>query len=317
MPLITAGTNLRKQILDETYPLWGEGLSRAAYGQWNEAQRRSDWGRFALRRVALVEEGVLLASAKRYDFQARVGPDVVSVLGIGALFTPPAMRGQGHGRAIVTAMIDEAAARGCRYALLFSDIGPSYYAALGFQVVPRQLLTLEVTQKPGAPATLVRSGEPADLPAISDMSMRHAAGASFALERSPGFVAFGLVRKRLLAGLGPDGLRQVEFFVSEEAHQPVAYVLVTRGPAGAILAECGDRDPSGARVGAMLQVLAAREPAEPVHRLTGWLPRDLRPPQLRIVDERPAGEIMMVRAIAPDAALPDPLGLVYWQADVF
>jgi hypothetical protein len=28
-----------EQVLDDTYPLWGEGLSRKAYGQWNLATR--------------------------------------------------------------------------------------------------------------------------------------------------------------------------------------------------------------------------------------------------------------------------------------
>lgn len=319
MPLITAGAALRKQILDETYPVWGEGLSRAAYGQWNEAQWRTDWGRAALRRVALVEDERLLSSAKRYDLQAIVGQETVPVLGIGAVFTPSAFRGRGHARAIVDAMIADAAARGCRYAVLFSDIGTAFYEALGFTAMPRTLLTMEVVRKPraGAPATLVRAGEPADLPVLAEISMHYAAGASFALDRSAGLLAFSLVRKRLLAGLGPEGLRQVEFFVSEEAHQPVAYVLVTRGPAGAVLAECGDRDPSGARIGAMLQVLSAREPSQPALQLTGWLPENPRPPQLRVVAERPASEIMMVRAIAADAALPDPRGIVYWQSDVF
>jgi GNAT superfamily N-acetyltransferase len=317
MPLVTAGAALRKQILDDTYPLWGEGLSRAAFGQWNEAQRRTEWGRSALRRVVLVEGDEALASAKRYDLQALVGGHAEPVLGIGAVFTPPERRGRGHGRAIVDALIEEAATRGCRYALLFSEINPAFYESIGFSALPRSLTTLEVIRKPGAPATLVRSGEPADLPALADLSMRYAEGASFALDRSASLMAFGLVRKRLLAGLGPAGLRDVEFFVTEEGHQPVAYVLITKGPGGPMLAECGDRDPSGARIGAILQVLDAREPSKPPLRLTGWLPPNLRPPQLQVVAQEPASEIMMIRATAADVGVPDARGVVYWQSDVF
>jgi GNAT superfamily N-acetyltransferase len=317
MSLITAGTALRKQILDETYPIWGEGLTRAAYGQWNEAQRRTDWGQAALRRVALVEDGVLLASAKRYDFAAPLGGRPVRVLGIGAVFTPPARRGKGYGRAIVEAMIEDAGARGVDCALLFSEIGAPFYEAMGFTALPREVVTLEVARKAGAPATLVRAGEPADLPALAELSKRYASGASFALERTPDLMAFAVVRKRLLAGLGPAGMRVVEFFVSEEGRQPVAYVFIARGPGGASLLECGDRDPTGARVGAILQVLAARTPSEPAYRLSAWLPQDLRPPQLQVMASEPAGEIMMMRPISADAPLPDSGGVVYWQADVF
>src|SRR5206468_10676186 len=38
-----------------------------------------------------------------------------------------------------------------------------------------------------------------------------------------------------------------------------------------VLEECGDRDPSGARMGAILQVLIARNPAERRPAITAWL----------------------------------------------
>jgi hypothetical protein len=42
--------------------------------------------------------------------------------------------------------------------------------------------------------------------------------------------------------------------------------------------ECGDRHPSGARVGAILQALIAREPVERRPTIRAWLPSRLRPP---------------------------------------
>jgi hypothetical protein len=83
----------------------------------------------------------------------------------------------------------------------------------------------------------VRSGETVDLPYLAEISSRYRAGAAFALDRSAPFLAFVHARRRLLAGLGPSGLRHVEFFVAEEAHRPAAYVFVTRGPRGAVLEE--------------------------------------------------------------------------------
>jgi hypothetical protein len=177
-------------------------------------------------------------------------------------------------------------------------------------------VSIDVQRRDGSPAMLVRSGTPADLPAIADLSMQYAAEARFALERSPALLEFAFARRRLLAGLGPAGLRQVEFFVAEEGHRPVAYVFITRGPSGAILEECGDRDPSGARIGAMLQALAARAPAEPALILRGWLPDALRPPQVRIVDSIPSPEVMMMRSLTDTE--PDWEGrVVYWNTDLF
>ena len=320
MTLVTAAGARLEGILDETYPIWGEGLTRQAYGQWNRGQMATAWGRGHLSRVALVDGDAVLASAKRYDFEARVGGEVVPVLGVGAVFTPEGLRGRGHARALVEAMVGDAQARGCRYALLFSEIGAAYYEALGFRTVERSLCLIDVVRKPGAPATFIRAGEPSDLPIIAEISSAYAVGAGFALQRTPGLIEFGIVRRRLLAGLGPAGLRHVEFFVAEEGHRPVAYVLITRGPAGAVLEECGDRDPTGARIGAMLQVLAARTPAEPSAPMRTWLPPALRPPQVCVIEQAPPArqDIMMLRPLGPMASSEQSLSpVVYWQTDVF
>jgi hypothetical protein len=276
----------------------------------------TEWGRANLRRLALVDGETLLASAKRYDFRAQVGGTSVAVLGIGAVFTPLGQRGRGHARQLIDRMLEGAVDRGCQYALLFSEIGSAYYEPMGFRVMPREISTIDVRPKPGAPATFVRTGEADDLPRIAEITTRYAARAAFALERSPALIAFGMARRRLLAGLGPAGMRHAEFFVAEEGYRAVAYVFMTRGPRGVVLEECGDHDPSGARIGAILQVLAAREPSQPAMRLTGWLPAELRPPQVDVVSEGPAAEVMMVRPLGTTPA-PGPGPAVYWQTDLF
>jgi hypothetical protein len=176
-----------------------------------------------------------------------------------------------------------------------------------------------VREKAGAPATFVRAGEGADLPFIAELSAVYAHGAGVALDRTADLIGFGIARRRLLAGLGPAGLRQLEFFVAEEGGRPAAYVVISRGPSGVVLEECGDRDPSGARVGAILQVLRAREPSILQEPMRAWLPAGFRPPQVIVVDESPAAEIMMMRRLgAPESAtaVPSP-PVTYWQTDVF
>ncbi len=318
MELVTAGEGQLLEILESTYPIWGEGLTKAAYKNWYRAQRETSWGRARLSRHALVEGGRVLASAKRYDLEARAGGRRLAVAGIGAVFTPPDLRGRGHARELVDALVADAARRGCEQALLFSEIGAAYYERLGFRVVPMWEQTIEVTAGRGAPAVLIRSGDTRDLDGIADLSTRARTGASFALDRGADFLAFVLARRRLLAGLGPIGLRSVEFFVTEEGDRPVAYIIITRGPRGVVLEDCGDRDPSGARVGAMLQVLAARTPAEGAFVLRGRLPRSFHPPQWRVVNETPAEELMMLRPCGDhDAIALEPDAVVYPSLDVF
>jgi hypothetical protein len=183
--------------------------------------------------------------------------------------------------------------------MLFSEIGPAFYERLGFHVVPQEMTSLDVVVRPGAPAVLVRAGEAADLAAIAEIAARDDAGAACALDRPADLIAFFLARKRLHAGLGPAGVRAVEFFVTEEGSRAVAYVILTRGPRGVMIEDCGDRDPSGARVGAMLQVLAARTPVDPAICLRAWLPLGFLPPQLRVNAQGPADEILMMRPIRP------------------
>jgi GNAT superfamily N-acetyltransferase len=316
MRLVTAEGKVLEEILDGTYPIWGEGLSREAYEKWNRAQQDTPWGRSHLRRVAVVDGGRVLASAKQYDLQAWIDGRVISVLGIGAVFTQPESRRHGHGRVLLEALIDEAAARGCHTALLFSEIGAGYYERLGFSVVPRRVSTIETVHHAGAPAALVRAGDEHDFDAIAELAGRARQGAAFALDRSAEHIAFFLARKRLLAGFGPAGLRSVEFFVTEEAHRAVAYVVLTRGPQGIFLEDCGDRDPSGARVGAMLQVLAARAPAEGPLQFHAWLPEGFLPPQCRVISERDADEIMMIRTTGESPAIATGQ-TIYTHLDVF
>jgi hypothetical protein len=180
------------------------------------------------------------------------------------------------------------------------------------------MVTLMVREKPGAPATFVRAGETADLPFIAELSASYAHGAGVALDRTADLIGFGIARRRLLAGLGSAGLRHLEFFVAEEGGRPAAYVVISRGPAGVVMEECGDRDPSGARVGAVLQVLQARDPSTLQEPMRAWLPSGFRPPQVLVVDESPAAEIMMMRRLgAPASATDIPAPVTYWQTDVF
>ena len=121
---------LLDQVLDETWTIWHDGLARPAYGAYNDAQLRTRWGAAHLARVGLVDDGQLLASAKRYYLTLLVDGQRVPALGIGAVFTPPERRSRGHAPALIERMCDEARENGCRAALLFSEIGSKYYEQL-------------------------------------------------------------------------------------------------------------------------------------------------------------------------------------------
>jgi hypothetical protein len=222
---------------------------------------------------------------------------------------------------LITRLLDTAVTEGQEFAMLFSEIDPAFYERLDFVPVPLLSSRLEVDRKRGgAPAMLVRSGDDRDLPAIAEMSAGRAAGARLALDRSEDFIRFGITRRRLLSGLGRVGARVTEFLVVEEGHQAVAYLICTEEDGRWVIEEAGDRDPSGARLGAMLQVMLARYPAERPPEITSWWPQGLTPPQVRIVATSPTPEVLMVRPLK-DRILPLPplaaAEVVYWHGDYF
>jgi hypothetical protein len=78
--------------------------------------------------------------------------------------------------------------------------------------------------------------------------------------------------------------------IAEEGITAAAYVVVTIVGDTWTIEECGDRDPSGARVGAILQALITREPVERRPTIRAWLPRGFVPPQVTIVSAKPSTE---------------------------
>jgi hypothetical protein len=151
------------------------------------------------------------------------------------------------------------------------------------------------------------------------MQEPRAAGFAFALRRDADYIAYAITRNRLLAGMGAPGVRTTQVYVTEEGGKAVAYLVLTVVDGAWTIEECGDRDPTGARLGAMLQVLLAREPAGPRPAITGWLPPGFAPPQLTIEPVPEGAVVMMLRPLAAGLDLSSLNGgnVLYWRGDVF
>src|SRR5581483_9940476 len=274
MEIVAAEGPILDQILSATYDLWHEGLSRKAYTTYYTGQRKTPWGARHLHRWALIDGGAVLASAKVYDLEATLDERPVRVFGIGGVFTQPTHRGRGYARLLLERLIERGASDGFDLALLFSEMGAEYYASLGFTTIPTSTLSLRVREdaRRGAPATLVRAGDDRDLADIAAMDAVRAQPFRFHVNRTRDFVQYSIAKRRLLAGLGPAGLRHGQFFIAEEGASAVAYVsIMQRGDEWTIDA-AGDRDPAGARLGAIMQALIAREPSERRPTIRGSLP---------------------------------------------
>ena len=167
--------------------------------------------------------------------------------------------------------------------------------------------------------TPVRGGEDRDLAAIVAMGDARAHLSRFHLVRDVDFVKFALTRRRLLAGLAPAGHRELRFLIAEEGITAAAYLVLTATESRWTIEECGDRDASGARVGALLQAAIAREPVEQRPAIRGWLPPAFSPPQLTMAPSSASPAVLFARGLS--ARLPH-LGLAAdqvldWRNDLF
>jgi hypothetical protein len=303
-----------------------EGLTRKAFATFEAAQMKTAWGSRHQRRFALVDGSDVLASAQTFALNGMLDGRPVSIRGIGAVAADPAHHDGDDAqvlveRVLVERLLDDATREGADMALLFVTEASRTSVPDGFEVVPitESELAVVESERRGAPMVLVRSGEDRDLPAIVSMGQARAERFRFHLERDTDLVKYAITRRRLLAGLGTAGERQLHFVIAEEGITAAAYVVVSVADQTWTIEECGDRDASGARVGAILQTLIAGAPVERRPVIRGWLPPAFVPPQISILSARPATELVMMRGLQ---STPGPPALVnsdvlYWRSDLF
>ena len=125
----------RDEYFRGVQPIWGGGLSPERFVAF---QRRLADSREAGRRYqlfGLFEGDRLLSAMKAYDLRGGYAGAQLRLLGIGAVYTPPALRRRGHARRMLELAIDDHRSRGYDAAVLFSDIGGAYYERLGFRAL--------------------------------------------------------------------------------------------------------------------------------------------------------------------------------------
>jgi hypothetical protein len=298
-----------------------DGLSREASRTFHEARAGTSWGRRCQRSNALAEGHRILATAERYDLAGVFDGRAVRVCGIGTVCAEPSPRSLEHARALVDAVADDAARQGAGVALLFPQPGVANGRRGDFQPVPSTDLTLIVSEPTcdgGAPMMMVRDGEERDLAAIVAMGRARAGQFRFHLDRDVDFVHYAIMRRRWLSGPGAAEPGQVHFLVADEGMTAAAYVIVSVVGNLWTLEECGDRDPSGKRVGALLQALLAREPGQHRPTIRAWLPPGFLPPQVTIASTVPAANVVGARMFGAAATEP-PLSsddVLFWRNDL-
>jgi GNAT superfamily N-acetyltransferase len=122
------------KILHETHDIWSAGLSRSDYLSYQYMQKGEPWGRRQVRQVAVYDgSGELAAGCKCYEIEIFSKGHSYSFIGIGAMYSLRAHRGQGYAAALLDELIVQAENASADGLILFSDIGAVFYEQFGFQ----------------------------------------------------------------------------------------------------------------------------------------------------------------------------------------
>lgn len=300
-------------------------LAAGAHRRWQSALGKTAWGRAGIRPVLLTEHGERQASATQYDFVAVLDGRAIRARGfsdvVAAGDATDVAGGEAARQRLVAHLVADAVGNGIEVVLLFSPLDPAWCREHGFADITPETLTLEVQpgRRPGAPMVMIRAGEDRDLPALAAMGHLQAAPFRFSLDRGADFIHHGIISRRLMAGLAPAGACELHFFVVEEGSTAVAYVVLSVAGGDWWIEACGDRDPTGHRVGCILQALLARDPSAAPPRIRGWIPESLVPPQVTVIARERTPTTVMAALIGGDAPVA-PLtaeDVLYWKADVF
>ncbi len=259
-----APADYARDVLPHSAALWAGDLAFADYVAQFEALCASGFGRRRFRTLGLAHDGALVASCKRYQRELRCGERAFRAAGIGAVFTPEALRGRGYATAFLGALLDNERAAGTDLVYLFSDIHPAFYERLGFVRLPSRAIALRADALPRA-RIAARTLADGDWPAIERCFAALEGERAFALTRPPLVWEWLRLRARsreasgVLVRLGVTRGRRL-----------AAYVLGRRFPAADAFAldEFAYVDVEAAELIPPL----IRNAAGDLRKVTGWLP---------------------------------------------
>lgn len=173
-----------REVLPQSYALWAGARTFDRYVDEFLATATGAWGKRRFRTVGLRVGVELVASCKRYERVLRCGARTYRAAGIGAVFTPPALRGRGYATALLGAFLDAERDAGTDLAYLFSDIHPAFYARLGFVALPSRTIALRAGMLLTERVEVVALGD-ADAAAVRRVLSALDARRPFAFARTP------------------------------------------------------------------------------------------------------------------------------------
>jgi len=287
----------------QVHEMWGRGLPLDEFlaKRWQSvAHNRAEWW-------VGTRDGQVLCSLGRHPLTFHWRGRDVPGFGICAVYTHPSARKQGLAAALCQRVADVRTSDGDELGLLYSDIPPAYYEALGYRVVSPTLFRCDDL------AGLAASGEQTALRSLDPQTSltqlarwyaaAHERDALF-LARSAEYWHYSLARwpnDEFLEALSPAG-------------HPLGYLRASRQKDSWEILETCVHEPASEL--AAWRALAAAAHATGAQSLRGWLrPRSVPADHFREVPR--TREIPMIKSLrSPDDDL-SPANCHFWATDHF
>lgn len=208
--------------------IWGGGLEEDKFVAFQRRLAAAPEAKGRYRMFGLFPRGeeTLLSGMKAYEFEGAFRGAALRILGIGAVFTPSRLRKRGHAARMLHLAMEHFAAGGADAALLFSDIGPSYYERLGFYAVESGEAVVDAQVLPRMSG--FRRAEAGDEAPMSELFEKARAAGAFSLSRDGWALRFQLRRLRELARARDQGEPEWGFVVEGTAGEAAAVVRLSR-----------------------------------------------------------------------------------------
>lgn len=271
-------------VLGHTAPLWSEGLPLPPYSDWVRTLQDSAWGKAGNMRFLVLtdeESGEVVSGMKLYRLSARLERSPVSVGGVGAVFTLTPHRGRGHAGTMISAAHRLMVERGDAFSLLYSDIGATYYARIGYQELDPRPVSLNVPDKGSSPGVVKRMHR-TDLETLLRLRQIESEGTPFAILRNTDYFRYLLARWSFpTSHHGPDRWESRVMLSGSEGYLWALFTRTGQEPGKARLMEFAEATP-GAALPALLDDLFAECRRRDIRQLDAWMPtgRAARDPRL-------------------------------------
>jgi GNAT superfamily N-acetyltransferase len=168
MKLVVASSDEIRERDHVSFEAWGQKLSFEQYLLREERLRAHRWSRAAMTSWLWRDGRTVLASCETYRMHSAVADVRGESWAVASVFTEPSLRGRGHARAMMKALVERARSDGAQASILFSDVGAPIYEASGYVARPAEDLLFPPAT--GDPATGVDAllHEAIDLPPPDD-----------------------------------------------------------------------------------------------------------------------------------------------------